>query len=120
MFLGFQARGVRVASFDQLPAQKAPLHFGTGFSAMNSGWNNSIWANASRASAFTDGAGDPVPSAGRNKLLCLLKTLRLISHQIQALIPRQTIRHLKARQVPDLFYPHLSRMAGTDARAGLG
>lgn len=47
-----------------------PLHLGTGFGAAKNGWNSNIWANGGRASAFTDGAGDVVPSTGRYGLSC--------------------------------------------------
>jgi mRNA-binding protein PUF3 len=72
MFVENQARGNRLASFDQVSALKAPLNFGTGFSSAKSGWNNNIWASGSRANAFIDGAGDAVLSTGRTFSLCIM------------------------------------------------
>ncbi len=64
IFVENQARSNRLASFDQVSALKTPLHFGTGFNPAKPGWNNNIWANATRANTFTDGAGDAVLSTG--------------------------------------------------------
>jgi hypothetical protein len=118
-FVVNQARGNRLASFDQVSVLKPHLHFGTGFTSAKNGWNSNIWASASRANAFTDGAADVLLSNGRTFFFCEMR-LRLTPKQIRARILQKGIFHSKARPALDHYYPHLNPKAGMDAPDCLG